>query len=173
MTTAAPAGTSSTAFSYDAADQPSGATSTLAQSCSGSSESLAQSFSGTGGSTNPDGQLTGYSASYSGSCSGLGADYQADYGYDPARRVGYQGSTAQGSAPDNFAYDPAGGPTTVSEHDSAGALTSYSQSFDHAGELTAQAPAGSSGGRPPSRPWAPWPPAPAPPCPTPPKRPVT
>ncbi len=144
VSSADPAGTSSTAFAYDAADQPAGAASTLAQSCSDSNETLAQEFSGTGGSTNPDGQLTGYSANYSGSCSGLGSAYQADYSYDPAGRVVYQGSAPQGSAADNFAYDAAGDPTTVSEHTSPGSLATYTQGFDPAGELTSQA-GGSSG----------------------------
>ena len=55
--TANPAGTSSTAFSYDNADQNTQAASTLAQTCGGS-ETLTQAFSGPGGSRNPDGQLT-------------------------------------------------------------------------------------------------------------------
>ena len=127
-------------MSYDAADQtPAGPPPPWPRPAR-AAETLTQSFSGTGGSANPDGQLTGYGASYSGSCSGLDAAYQRDYSYDPAGRVVYQGSTAQGSNPNNFAYDPSGDPTTISAHNSAGNFDSYSQSFDHAGELDRPGP---------------------------------
>ncbi|HUB69610.1 MAG TPA: RHS repeat-associated core domain-containing protein [Acidimicrobiales bacterium] len=139
-----PDGTSSTAFSYDAADEMTGATSALAQTCGGA-ESLTQAFSGSGGSRNADGQLTEYSASYSGSCSGEGPE-GAYYSYDRAGRVVYQGTAAQGSSADNFAYDSAGDPTTISEHDSSGDFDTYTQSFDDNGEVTAQAPVSGSGG---------------------------
>jgi RHS repeat-associated protein len=145
VSSADPAGTSSTTFSYDAADEPTVATSTLNQECSGDTESLSQSFSGSSGSMNADGQLTQYSASYSGSCSGQGS-YQRDYSYDAAGRVVYQGSAPQGSAANNFAYDPAGDPTTISAHDSTGNFDTFSQSFDNAGEVTAQSPVSGSGG---------------------------
>jgi RHS repeat-associated protein len=138
-----PAGTSSTAWSYDAADNAAGAASGYA--CSGGTETLSQSFSSTGGSINPDGQLTQYSTSYAGSCS-AGTAYQRDYSYDLAGRVVYQGSAAQGSNANNFAYDPAGDPTKISSHDSSGNFDTYSQVFDGDGEVTAQSPVSGSHG---------------------------
>ncbi len=55
-----PNGTSSTAFSYDAADNATGASSTLAQTCSGATRPCPSRFPGTRGLRNPDGQLTQY-----------------------------------------------------------------------------------------------------------------
>ncbi len=146
MTTAAPDGTSSTTLSYDAADNATGPPPPWPRPARAAPRRSPSPSPAPAAPPTPTASSPGYGASYSGSCSGLGAAYQADYSYDPAGRVAYQGSTAQGSAPDNFAYDAAGDPTTVSEHNSAGTLATYTQSFDDAGELTAQAPAGSSGG---------------------------
>jgi len=97
VSTSAPNGTSSTSWSYDNAGYNSAASSALAQTCGGA-ETLSQSFTGTTGSRNADGQVTAYEESYSGSCSGQ-SSYQRAYSYDPAGRVVYQGSAAQGSAP--------------------------------------------------------------------------
>jgi RHS repeat-associated protein len=145
VTSSNPGGTSSTAFSYDSADLPTQAISTMAQACSGGTEALTQAFSGAGGSVNPDGQLTQFTASYTGSCSGQGS-YSRDYSYDLAGRVVYQGSAPQGSNADNFAYDPAGDPTTISSHDSAGNFDTHTQAFDDAGEVTSQSPVSGSHG---------------------------
>ena len=143
VSTSAPNGTSSTSWSYDNAGYNSAASSALAQTCGGA-ETLSQSFTGTTGSRNADGQVTAYEESYSGSCSGQ-SSYQRAYSYDPAGRVVYQGSAAQGSAPNNFAYDPSGDPTTISAH-SSGAFDTYTQAFDPAGEVLRQTPVtGSSG----------------------------
>ena len=143
VSTSAPNGTSSTSWSYDNAGYNSAASSALAQTCGGA-ETLSQSFTGTTGSRNADGQVTAYEESYSGSCSGQ-SSYQRAYSYDPAGRVVYQGSAAQGSAPNNFAYDPSGDPTTISAH-SSGAFDTYTQAFDPAGEVLSQTPVtGSSG----------------------------
>jgi RHS repeat-associated protein len=140
-----PSGTSSTAFSYDPADQNTGASSTINQTCGGS-ENLTQSFAGTGGSRNPDGQLTQYETAYSATCSGQTLS-ETNYSYDPAGRVTYQGSTAQGSAANKFAYDPSGDPTTISSQaTSGGSLDTYTQSFDNTGEVTGQSPNSGSGG---------------------------
>ena len=144
VSTSNPSGTSSTAFSYDNADQNTQASSTLAQTCGGN-ETLTQAFSGTGGSRNPDDQLSEYTDSYTNSCSGQGS-YERNYSYDTAGRVVYQGSSSQGSASNNFAYDPSGDPTTISSHDTSGNLDTYTQAFDSAGEVTSQTPnAGSHG----------------------------
>jgi RHS repeat-associated protein len=144
VSTANPAGTSSTSVSYDAADNAATSTSTMAQTCGGA-ETLTQTFSGTGGSRNADGQVTADGESYSGSCSGQ-ASYQRDYSYDPAGRAVYQGSTPQGASADTFAYDPSGDPTTISSHSSSGTYDTYTQSFDAAGEVTSQTPVSGSGG---------------------------
>ena len=144
VSTGEPDGTSSTTWAYDDAGYNTAATSALAQTCGGD-ETLTQSFSGTTGSRNPDGQVTSDEESYSGSCSGQGS-YQRAYSYDPAGRVVYQGSSAQGSAPNSFAYDASGDPTTLSAHDSAGNLDTYTQSFDAAGEVTSQTPVTGSAG---------------------------
>ena len=120
VSTSNPSGTSSTSFAFDPADQNSSATSTLAQTCGGA-ETLTQSFSGTGGSRNADGQLTQNSNSYSGSCSAQTSN-QRSYSYDAAGRVVYQGTSAQGASANNFGYDASGDPTTISSHDSGGAL---------------------------------------------------
>ncbi len=73
-------------------------------------------------------------------CSGQSAT-QRDYSYDAAGRVVYQGSSAQGSNANNIAYDASGDPTTISSHDSSGGnFDTYTQTFDDAGEVTAQTP---------------------------------
>jgi len=145
VSTSNPSGTSSTSFSYDAADQNTQASSTLAQTCSGSNETLTQSFSGTGGSRNPDGQVTQDSESYTGSCSSP-PPYQRNYSYDAAGRVVYQGTVAQGSSANTFIYDASGDPTTMSNHDSSGNFDTYTQSYDAAGEVTGQTPVSGSAG---------------------------
>ncbi|MHB1534616.1 MAG: LamG-like jellyroll fold domain-containing protein [Acidimicrobiales bacterium] len=142
--TSNPNGTSSTAFSFDAADRKSQTVTTLAQTCGGN-ETLTQALSGTNGSRNPDGQLTQYQTSYSGSCSGP-TSYQRNYSYDLAGRVTYQGTSAQGSNPANLAYDPSGDPITISSHDNNGAFDTYTQTFDNAGEIASQIPVSGSGG---------------------------
>jgi YD repeat-containing protein len=138
-----PDGTSSTTWYYDDADNTASAASSYA--CTGGTETLSQSFSGTGGSINPDDQLTQYSTSYAGACS-AGTAYQRNYGYDLAGRVVYQGSAAQGSNANNFAYDAAEDPTKISSHDSSGNFDTYSQVFDGDGEVTAQSPISGSHG---------------------------
>jgi len=144
VTSANPNGTSSTAFAYDNADQTTSATSTLAQTCGGN-ETLSQTFSSPTAPRNPDGQLTEDVDTYSGSCSGQNG-IERDYSYDPAGRVTYQGSAPQGTSPNTFAYDPAGDLTTLSAHDSTGNLDTYTQTYDAAGELTAQTPVSGSQG---------------------------
>ena len=145
VSTSNPGGTSSTAQTYDAADNATSAVSSIKQTC-GSSETLTQSFSGSTGSRNPDGQLTSSTNSYSATCSGQSTS-TADYSYDAAGRVTYQGTTAQGSSPATFAYDASGDPTTLTSHASAGGSTdSYTQAFDNAGEVTSQTPVSGSGG---------------------------
>lgn len=145
VSVANPSGTSSTALSYDAADQNTAATSTINQTCGGS-ENLTQSFAGTNGSRNPDGQLTQYKSTYSATCSGQGTN-QVDYSYDPAGRVTYQGTTAQGTNPNTFGYDPSGDITTISSHaTSGGTVDTYNQTYDSAGEVTGQSPVTGSGG---------------------------
>jgi RHS repeat-associated protein len=136
-------GTSSTAFSYDSADEPTSATSSV--TCGTGSGSLTQSFLGSAGSRNPDGQLTEETDSFGGSCTGASTtDY---YGYDPAGRVDYQGTSAETSpSQNNFAYDASGDPTTISTTGTSGSLTKYTQTFDNAGELETQAPAGGGTG---------------------------
>lgn len=138
VTSTNPGGTSSTTFSYDNADYNTAATSSLAQTCGGN-ETLTQSFAGTNGSRNPDGQVTQYQQNYNGSCSGQ-TSYQRDYSYDPAGRVVYQGSAAQGNGSNNFGYDPSGDPTIISSHDTSGSFNTYGQYFDDAGELMSQVP---------------------------------
>jgi RHS repeat-associated protein len=139
-----PNGTSNTAWAYDNADQTTQAASTLAQGCGGT-VTLTQAFSGATGSVNPDGQLTQSLASYTGSCSNP-ASVQRDYSYDPAGRVTYQGSAAQGASASNYGYDPSGDPTTISNDDSSYTLDTYTQTFDNAGEDTGQTPIAGSGG---------------------------
>jgi RHS repeat-associated protein len=139
-----PNGTSSTSFSYDAANQNTSAKSTINQTC-GSSENVTQSFSGSSGARNADGQLTQYGTSYSATCSGQTSS-SLYYSYDLVGRVMYQGSAAQGSSPNTFAYDAAGDPTTISSHNATGGFDTYSQSFDNAGEVTSQSPTAGPGG---------------------------
>lgn len=144
ITTTNSGGTSSTAFSYDNADRNTQAVSTLVQTCGGN-ETLTQSFAGAGGSRNPDGQVTQDSETYTGSCSGQ-PSYQRNYSYDTAGRVVYQGSSPQGANPNNFGYDGSGDPTTISRTDTTSNFNTYTQTFDNAGEATAQNPiAGSQG----------------------------
>ncbi len=141
VTTSNPNGTSGTTFAYDQADQNTQATSTMTQTCSQNNESVSQYFSGTNGSRNPDGQLTQASVRYTNSCLGY-SNHQRNYSYDQAGRVVYEGSAAQGSNANNFAYDPSGDLTQISEQGSA---QSYSQTFDNAGEVQAQTPLWGSG----------------------------
>jgi RHS repeat-associated protein len=135
-------GTSATAFSYDNADENTQAVSSV--NCSGSSGTLTQSFTGSSGSRNPDGQLTEDTDSYASPCSGTST--QRNYSYDQAGRVVYQGSSVQGSSPNNFIYDASGDPTQITSHDTSGNLDSYTQSFDNAGETTGQTPVSGSMG---------------------------
>lgn len=144
VSTGNPAGTSSTTSSYDNADINTAATTTINQTCGGP-ETLTQSFSGTGGSRNPDSQLTQYTASYSATCSGQ-TSIQRNYSYDQAGHVTYQGNSSQGANPSSFGYDPSGDPTTLSSHDGGGNFDTYTQTFDNAGEITAQTPVSGSGG---------------------------
>jgi RHS repeat-associated protein len=144
VSTANPTGTSSSSWTYDTADEPSNAATTMTQTCGGT-ETLSQAFSGTGGSRNADGQLTAYATGYTNSCSSQ-TGQSRNYSYDPAGRLIYQGSTVQGSNANNFAYDPAGDPTKISQHDASANFNTYTQSFDNAGELTAQTPISGSGG---------------------------
>ncbi len=136
-----PSGTSSTTWSYDAADQNSQASSTVTQTCSQNSATINQYFSGTNGSRNADGQLTQASVQYQNSCSGY-TNHQRNYSYDLAGRVVYEGSAPQGANANNFAYDPSGDLTQISQQGSA---QSYSQSFDSAGEVQSQTPLWGSG----------------------------
>jgi RHS repeat-associated protein len=144
VSTSNPSGTSSTAFTYDLAGNNTAATSILNQTC-GSSETLTQSFSGSTGSRNANGQLTQASDSYSATCSGQ-TSLQRSYSYNVAGQVVYQGSVAQGTNPNNFAYDASGNPTLISSHDSSSSFDTFTQSFDAAGESTAQTPISGSGG---------------------------
>lgn len=139
-----PSGTSSTAYSNDDADQLSSATSTMAQTCGGP-ETLTQSFSGSTGSLNASGQVTEDTSSYAGSCSDQPTT-ERNYSYDADGRVVYQGTTAQGTSANTFAYDASGDPTTISSHDSLGNFDTYTQSFDNAGEVTGQTPVEGSDG---------------------------
>jgi len=140
-----PNGTSGTTYAYDGADLNTTATSTLAQTCGGQ-ESLTQSFAGSGGSRNADGEVTEDSETYTGSCSHQGS-YERNYSYDLAGQVVFQGSVAQGSSANNFAYSPAGDPTEISsDASSGGSFDTYSQTYNTAEELTAQTPIPGSGG---------------------------
>ena len=137
-----PSGTSSSTFSYDAADQNTQVASTLTQSCSSSNETLTQSLSPPASPLNADGQVTEDTESYSGSCSGQ-TGYQRNYSYDADGRVVYQGSSAQGSNSNNDAYDAAGNPTTISSHDASGQFDTYTQNFSN-GEAQSQTSGGVS-----------------------------
>ena len=143
VSTSNPNGTSSTASTYDNADLPTAATTSINQTCGGS-ENVTQSFSGSTGSRNPDGQLTAETTSYSATCSGQTTS-TLDYSYDTAGQVTYQGTTTQGSSANNFGYDASGDPTTLSAHSGA-SLDTYTQTFDAAGEVTSQTPIAGSGG---------------------------
>lgn len=149
VSTGVPDGTSATQFSYDQADELSGASSTLAQTC-GSDETLTQSFDNSDAPLNPDGQLTEATSSYDGSCSSQ-PDTEVDYSYDQAGRLVYEGTSPQGVAANNFAYDAAGNPTTMSGHDASGTFDTYTQAFtsggsDTGGQIVSQTPVSGSGG---------------------------
>ena len=121
-----------TTMSYDPADQLASTNSTFGQSCTGS-----QSFSGSFGSRNPDGQVTRFSGS---ACLSSASFYD---NYDAAGRLVYQGPYAQGQSPNNFAYDAAGNPTTITYSPSkSGFYDTYTQAFDSAGsgQLQTQTP---------------------------------
>jgi len=142
-TTSVPNGTSSTAFSYDAADVSTSNVSTITCPTSGT-ETLTQGFAGSSGSRNDDGQVTADTSTYSGSCAGSTVQPQ-HYGYDQAGRVDYEGTAAQGSNPNNFVYNNAGDPTTFSTL--TGSTTdTYTDVPDNAGEVTSQTPVSGSGG---------------------------
>ena len=132
-----PNGTSGTTYAYDGADLNATATSSLAQTCGGQ-ESLTQSFAGSGGSRNADGEVTEDSETYTGSCSDQGP-YERNYSYDLAGQVIYQGSAAQGSSANNFAYSAAGVPTTISSHVSSGGnFDTYNQTPNSAEAVATQ-----------------------------------
>jgi RHS repeat-associated protein len=153
VSTSYPDGTSGTTFAYDQADQPTGAQSAL--SCPSSSattltEVVSASYeppSGTttaAGTSNADGQVTEDEEVYAGSsgataCSGI-TSYERNYSYDLDGRVTYEGASAGGSS--NFSYDASSDPTEIS-YDTSGTLDSYDQTFDSAGEVTAQSPVSS------------------------------
>jgi RHS repeat-associated protein len=139
-----PDGTSSTSLTYNAADLNTGASSSI--NCGGADGTLAQSFSAStgSGSENPDGLLTEAYDGYSGVCSG--SSIERNYSYDDNSDVVYQGTTAQGSNPNNSAFDASGDPTTISSHDSSGNFDTYTQTFDAAGEVTGQSPVSGSDG---------------------------
>lgn len=122
-------GTSISGSSYDPADYESSAITYMSNSYSCS---LTQSFSGTAGSRNQDGQVTEDSETSSG-CT-PSTSYERNYSYDQAGRVVYQGSTAQGSNPNNNVYDASGDPTSLTGHDG----TTWSQAYDNAGEVTSK-----------------------------------
>jgi hypothetical protein len=86
-----------------------------------------------GGSRNADGQVIQDSETYAGWC-------------DQARRVVYQGTSAQGANPNNLIYDASGDPTQISSHHGSGNFDSYTQAFDNAGETTSQTPISGSMG---------------------------
>ena len=82
-----------------------------------------------GGSRNADGQVTDATTNVGDSCDTLsGNTYMS---YDSGGRLTYQGFGPQGTAPDTYAYDSAGSPTTISTT----SFASASQGFDNAGEL--------------------------------------
>ena len=145
VSSASPNGTSGTTYAYDGADLNATATSSLA-----SSGDLAQSFAGSGGSRNADGEVTEDTETYTNSCSGQGS-YERNYSYDLAGRVVYQGSVAQGSNANNFAYGttqhPTVVPTEISSHVSSGGnFDTYSQTYNSAEAVTAQTLIAGSGG---------------------------
>ncbi|MHB8319298.1 MAG: DUF6531 domain-containing protein [Acidimicrobiales bacterium] len=124
---------------------------TTSSSCSTSPDALTQSFAGgtpTGGSYNANGQVTQYYQEFA--YSGGSLTYARNYSYDPAGRLIYQNQgtipNPQGSAPNNFSYDPSNNPTLVSSHDAAGNFDTYSQIFNSGGQVTSETPTGSTGG---------------------------
>ena len=131
-TTSVPNGTSSTAFSYDAANEGTSNVSTMTCPTSGT-ETLSQGFAGSSGSRNDDAQVTADTSTYLGSCAGSTVQPQ-HYGYDQAGRVDYEGTASQGSNPNNFVYNNAGDPTTFSTL-SGSTINSYTNSYDNAGEI--------------------------------------
>jgi RHS repeat-associated protein len=97
-------------------------------------------FTGDGnGTRNADGDITSETMSDISNC-GTVYSYPFDYSLDPASRVVYNGSTAQGSSVNNLAYDPAGNTTEMLSDVSP---TMSTQTVDKAGEVTAQTPTGS------------------------------
>ena len=136
--------TSSTAFSYDVANENTQAQSTLKCVTNGT---LTQYFSGGSsiGARNDNGQVTVNTDQYASPCSGSlpSARY---YSYDAAGRVVYQGVVTQGSNANTFAYDAAGDPTTISSHQGITTYDTYTNAFDNAGEVTSQTPVSGSGG---------------------------
>jgi RHS repeat-associated protein len=145
VSSASPNGTSGTTYAYDGADLNATATSSLA-----ASGDLTQSFAGSGGSRNADGEVTEDTETYTNSCSGQGS-YERNYSYDLAGRVVYQGSVAQGSNANNFAYGttqhPTVVPTEISSHVSSGGnFDTYSQTYNSAEAVTAQTLIAGSGG---------------------------
>ena len=133
VSTVNPAGTSSTAFTYNPADELASTSSTLAQTC-GSDETLTQAFSGSTGSINPDGLLTSYDSSYAGSCTDQSGIYRT-YSYDPEGEVTHQQVGTIFGYSDS--YNQAGEATTFSaigQNDNA----TYSQTFNSGGQLTSQ-----------------------------------
>ena len=147
VSTSNPTGTSNTMWSYDNADENTGAATTMNQSCGGP-ETLNHVFNTPGvGSRNADGQLTAFTFSYSGSCSSQ-TGLARSYSYDKAGRLTYAGSTAasQGTHPNNYGYDPAGDLTMLLGRDPSGTRGTFIQTFDNAGEVTGQAPISGSAG---------------------------
>jgi RHS repeat-associated protein len=140
VSTSNPNGTSSTAQTYDNADLPTAGTTAVNQTCGGA-ENITQSFSGSTGSRNADGQLTATTTSFSATCSGQ-TTATRDYSYNVPGQVTYQGTTPQGAAPANFAYDASGSPTTFATRQ-GGTLDAFTQAFDAAGEPTGQTPVSS------------------------------
>jgi RHS repeat-associated protein len=125
-------------------------TNTTTSTCTNSSATLTQNFGpnqtpGTG-SYNQNGQVTQYYQEYLTNC-GNSAALQRNYSYDQAGHLTYQGSAPQGSAANNFSYDPSNNPTLVSSHDAAGNFDTYNQSFNSSGQVTSETPiTGSKGG---------------------------
>jgi len=128
----APYGTSANTVAYDNGNQSTGTTTTMANSCV-----LTQNFGGSGGARNANGQVTQDAEQTTTGCP-TQTSYQRNYSYDQAGQVVYQGSAAQGANPNNFAYDPSGDPTTLTNH-SGGTQYTWSNGYDNAGEVTSQA----------------------------------
>jgi RHS repeat-associated protein len=101
---------------------------------------LTDNFSVSGAPRNPDGQLTQASQSIADDCGTSTPLDQFNYSYDPAGQLSFQGTTAQGIAPNNFAYDHAGDPIelagTTQTFDAAGEVTSWPHTYDTIGDRT-------------------------------------